>query len=118
MMTFTEKQLRDVAIYAARVAHNRDVATTDNYKTWCDAQLFASRKFISALTEGEYTLNTIKIDPRFYRDSFSGAENIELAYQTNVVFYRSNEHGNDYLFAEVAVGYATDGYTYTEVAYY
>lgn len=118
MTLFTEKQLRDIAIYAAHIAHSRDVATTEDYKTWCDAQLYASRKLICAMTEGEYTLNTIKINPKFYRNSFPGVEKVDLAYQVNVVFYRSNDWGNNHLFAEVAVGYSSDGYFYTEVAYY
>ena len=118
MTFFTENQLRDIAIYAAHVAHSRDVATTEDYKTWCDAQLYASRKLICTMTEGEYTLNTIKIDPRFYRNSFPGVKNVDLDYQVNVVFYRSNEWGNDYLFAGVEVGRSTDGYTYTDVQFF
>lgn len=118
MSTLTEKQLRNVATTVAHSFYKRNTVTTSDDIFWYDAQLFAERQTFHAVTEGEYTFTPISVDPKYHHDSFPGVGMVELSYQVNVLFYRSNEWGNDCLFAEVAVGYSSDGYPYTEVAYY
>lgn len=112
---FTRQQLVTAAQTLAHVAYVSQKNILD--AAACVAFRRAAHEYVATVTDGEYVLNTVEIDPQFYHRNFPGEENVNLDYQVNIPVYRRVD-GDEYMIAEVVVGYDHDGFTHCELCYY